>query len=77
MESDEGSNEFSISFKNQVFSQRNTKNPMITKFNKLSHFIYDIFEWKNYLLKIKDKNRIKLSKRESDYLEALISKIET
>ena len=38
-------------------------------------FIYDIFESHNYLKKVKDKNRLKLSKKELIFLENYIYSI--
>lgn len=76
MDTGEDFDDLSTSFPNQTYIQRNFKNPMITKFTQSSHFIYDIYEYRNYFQNIKDHNRIKLSKKELDSLEILISKIE-
>jgi len=55
--------------------QNKIHNPMITKFTELSHFIYDINEFEIYCEKVKDKNRIKLTKSEKDFLENFINGI--
>ena len=51
------------------------KNPMITKFNSSSFFIYNINEYQKYLGKIKDLNRIKLSNKEFLFLKEYSDKI--
>ena len=71
MESEENLDEVSL-MDNKENEKKNHKNPMITRFNASSTFIYDIFESQNYLKKVKDKNRIKLSKRELEFLENFI-----
>ena len=50
------------------------QNPLITRFNMNSTFIYDINEYENYFSKIKDKNRIKLSDKECESLKNIIAK---
>jgi len=49
-------------------------NPLITRFNRNSFFIYDITEYKRYFSKIKDKNRIKLVDKEIETLQNIIAK---
>ena len=49
-------------------------NPLITRFNRNSFFIYDITEYKRYFSKIKDKNRIKLVYKEIETLQNIIAK---
>ena len=49
-------------------------NPLITRFNSNSFFIYDITEYKRYFSKIKDKNRIKLVDKEIETLQNIIAK---
>lgn len=48
---------------------------MITKFNSSSHFIYDINVADIYFQKVKNKNRIKLSSSELNFLQNFINKI--
>ena len=45
---------------------------MITKFNTLFHFFYDIYESNKYFSKIKDKNGIKLTNIELIFLKSYI-----
>ena len=76
MESEEESNEKSHSSSSQTQFKIKFKNPLITKFSGSSHFVYDIFEYKNYFQFIKDRNRIKLSSNKYNFLENLILKID-
>lgn len=47
---------------------------MINRFNKNSFFIYDINEYKNYIINIKNLNRLKLTNQESLFLKNFIEK---
>ena len=53
------------------------KNPMITRFNSSSHFIYDIFESSIYFQQVKDKNRIKLTLKELTFFQDMIHRMKT
>lgn len=74
MDSENNASDSSIS-PNQNSFELELHNPMLTKFNEFSHFIYDIDEYKNYFNKVKDKNRIKLAKKEEQFLENFVCKI--
>jgi len=71
-ENEDDNSEKSSFVRNSKF-QKKICNPMITKFTELSHFIYDVNEFEIYFNKVKDKNRIKLTKSEKDFLENFIN----